>query len=291
MYYQLETNIPHTLMAYSDNPSLANDQLFPSRESVLRYLKEYADDVKHLIRYQTQVTEVRRDRSIWQVTSCSLLSDKSSTGSYDAVVVASGHYAVPYVPNIKGIKQWNEAYPGRISHSKFYRQPEEFAGKKTIIVGNSASGLDISTQISPCCVSPLIISQRSISPLSDGHTSNDKVVMAQIIEFLCPHPSSPERAVRFADGHVEQNIDAILFCTGYHHSYPFLSSLQPPLITTGERVHGLYKHIFYTDNPTLAFVGQYISAIFSPRLVTDRIMKQIEENPFSSHVLHCQEST
>lgn len=226
---------------------------------MLRYLMEYADDVKHLIRHQTQVTEVCQDRSIqsqWQVTSCNLLSDKISTGLYDAVVVASGHYAVPYVPNIKGIKQWNEAYPGRISHSNFYRRPEQFAGQKTLIVGNSASGLDISTQISSCCVSPLIISQRSISPLSDGHISNDKVVRPEIIEFLCPRSSSPERAVRFADGRVEQNIDAILFCTGYHHSYPFLSSLQPPLITTGERVHHLYQHIFYIHNPTLAFVGQ-----------------------------------
>lgn len=258
MYERLETNIPHTLMAYSDDLSLTNDQLFPGRESVLRYLKHYADDVKHLIRFQTQVTEIRRKQSTketWEVESRDLLSNRISSKMYDAVVVASGHYTVPNIPNIKGIKQWNDVYSGRISHSKFYRRPEDFAGKKTIIVGNSASGVDISTQISPFCAPPLIMSQRSVSPLLDADTSSDKIIMPEIVEFLAAPSDASERAVRFANDHVEVNVDAVLFCTGYHYSYPFLSSLQPPLITTGDRVHHLYQHVFYIPMPTLAFVG------------------------------------
>ena len=63
MYDRLETNIPHTLMAYSDDLSFEDNQLFPSREDVLQYLKDYARDVRHLIKFQTQVTEVHRDES------------------------------------------------------------------------------------------------------------------------------------------------------------------------------------------------------------------------------------
>ena len=261
MYDRLETNIPHTLMAYSDDPSIANNQLFPSREAVLRYLETYGEDVRHLVQFETQVISVHRSADIkdaWHLTVRDLSSNRTSSKTYDAVVVASGHYSIPHIPDIKGIKQWNEAYPGRISHSKFYRRPDDFAGKKTVVVGNSASGLDISSQISPICASPLLVAQRSVSPLappSQGQGTDAKKIMPEIVEFLSSSLSTGQRAVRFADGHVEEDIDSILFCTGYYHSYPFLSSLQPPLITSGDRVNHLYQHVFYIPDPTLAFVG------------------------------------
>lgn len=244
MYDRLETNIAHKMMAYSDDPAIAKNQLFPDRESVLQYLEGYADDVKHLVKFETQVTTVRRSQSqsgkdVWHLESRDLDLDRVSSDTYDAIVVASGHYSVPRIPDIKNIKQWNEAYPGRISHSKFYRRPEEFASLKTVIVGQSASGLDISAQISPYCIPPLIVSQRSLPALPNGHASTSKRVKPEIIEFLPPSSGTCERAVRFADGHVGKDIDAVLFCTGYHYAYPFLSSLQPPLITNGDRVHHL----------------------------------------------------
>ena len=258
MYDQLETNIPHSLMAYSDDPSLAEDQLFPNRKAVLRYLNKYASSVKHLIKFETQVTEVQvlnGTSNAWQVSSRELTSGQTSVQLYDAVIAASGHYAVPYVPDIKGVKEWNEAYPRRITHSKFYRRPDNFKGMKTVLIGKSASGLDISNQISPFCRPPLLISQRSISSVSDYREGGRFIDVPEIVEFLSPGSSGSERAVRFADGHIEKDIDAVLFCTGYFHSYPYLSSLQPPLITNGERTHHLYQHIFYIPNPTLAFVG------------------------------------
>ncbi|KAI9723001.1 MAG: hypothetical protein M1812_001450 [Candelaria pacifica] len=253
MYDGLETNIPHFLMQYSDKPFPPDAQLFPKHETVTQYLEEYADEVRHLIHFQTQVLNVQLqsggDREGWLITTQDVESRRETNASYDAVVVASGHYNVPFVPEIKGIEAWNNQYPGVISHSKFYRKPEQFRNKKVIIVGNSASGLDIGAQIGTVCKHPMLLSQRSISYLSPGPEAY-KEELPEIEEFI-----EQDRSVRFVNGRVEKNIDAVLFCTGYLYSFPFLSSLNPPLISDGTRTQHLYKHMFYIDNPTLAFIA------------------------------------
>ena len=255
MYEQLETNIPHTLMAFTDDTSLQDHQLFPTRETVIRYLENYAEDVKYLVKFQTQVLDVRRiseeGRNVWQVHFRNLQTEKISEKTYDAVAIASGHYTVPTLPDIKGIKEWNLANKGVISHSKFYRRPDNFENKKVIIIGNSASGIDICSQIATVSKYPVLISERSESPLS--FAADYRKSVPQIIEFL--PPSHGDRAVRFADGRVEADIDAILFCTGYYYSFPFLPSLNPKIISTGDRVKNLYKQLFCIDEPTLAFIG------------------------------------
>ena len=254
MYEDLETNIPHFLMQFSDSPSLTEHQLCPSREAILKYLREYANDLKHLIKFHTQVTEVlqRNDgHASWLVQYKDLVSNKTTVGRYDAVVVASGHYSVPFIPDIAGIREWNQRYPGIISHSKFYQRRQDFWGKKVLIVGYAASGQDIAAQITSCSQKPVIISQRSSSRANQDTVSSK--FLPEIIEFLLS--STQERAVRFCDGHVETNLDALIFCTGYLYSYPFLSTVHPPVIGTGERVQHLYQHIFSIDHPSLAFVG------------------------------------
>lgn len=254
MYEGLETNIPHFLMQFSDSPGLTHHQLCPSRETTLQYLKDYAQDLKHLIKFHTQVTEVllRNDGTeSWLLRCRDLISNEETEGRYDAVVVASGHYSVPYIPNIPGIREWNERYPGIISHSKFYQRRQNFVDKKVLIVGYAASGQDIAAQITSCSQNPLIISQRS-SPRANQDTLSAKF-LPEIVEFLLS--STQERAVRFCNGHIETNLDALIFCTGYLYSYPFLSSIHPRLIGTGERVQHLYQHIFSIDHPSLALMG------------------------------------
>lgn len=242
-------------MQYSDQPFLAEDQLFPSRESTLQYLQSYGQGVQDLVKLGKQVTEVRRGnedgKPSWHVQYQSLAQETIHKDTYDAVVVASGHYTVPYLPEIDGISQWNSTYTESIYHSKFYRRPQDFDGMKVLVVGNSASGQDISTQITSCCKLPVMVSVRSKS--SPERSSSSKVFVPEISEFVSP--LCARRAVRFSDGQVEMDIDAIIFCTGYFYSYPFLSSILPPLIDTGERVQNLYQHIFSIHHPSLAFVG------------------------------------
>lgn len=75
-------------------------------------------------------------------------------------------------------------------------------------------------------------------------------MVPEISEFI------PEgRSVRFTNGEVETDVDAVVFCTGYTYSFPFLKGLPSPVVTDGARVHNLYQHVFYIDDPTLAFLG------------------------------------
>ena len=258
MYDHLETNIPHTMMAFSTDDSLIDEQLFPSRESVLRYLERYAEPVLSLCKFKTKVISVTPNpetlQDTWILQSIDLESSEVKNSIYEAIVFASGHYAVPHVPAISGLEAWNAAYPNTVSHSKYYRNPKPYTALKTVIVGASASGLDISAQIATVCAKPLLLSQRTAWELAGGVSQENIHVMPEIREFLSPS-SGYDRAVRFTNGRIEVGIEKVLFCTGYYHSYPFLSAITPPVITSGHMVEHLYQHIFYTPNPTLAFVG------------------------------------
>ncbi|KAL2162642.1 hypothetical protein VTH06DRAFT_6478 [Thermothelomyces fergusii] len=262
MYDTLHTNIPRDLMGFSDLQIPEDTLIFPSREDIRKYVVEYAKDIRHLIRFSTQVEDVRLrevdgvDR--WDVDTTCLLTGKTTSATYDAVVVVSGHYTAVHIPDAKGIREFHAAHPGIISHSKHYRNPERFAGKKVVIVGNAASGLDIAAQISPVTQKPLLLSVRT--PTSESNLAYAGAEEVPVIEeFLVE-----ERGIRFQNGRVEKDIDAVIYATGYLFAFPFLRSLKPPLVTDGRRVDGLYQHLFHIDHPTLVFARLPIKVVPFP---------------------------
>lgn len=48
--------------------------------------------------------------------------------------------------------------------------------------------------------------------------------------------------------------DCLLFCTGYHFTFPFLTD-NCHVTIDDERVTPLYKHLIHTEFPTLSFIG------------------------------------
>ncbi|KAK4175736.1 pyridoxal phosphate-dependent transferase [Triangularia setosa] len=263
MYELLHTNIPRGLMPFTDFPFRDDLLIFPSRDDVQTYLVQYSRDIRHLISFSTEVKNVRSRQNAegkdqWDVDVLSLQTGELTSATYDAVVVASGHYSIIYIPDIKAISEFNRTYPEVISHSKYYRTPEPFRNKKVIVVGNAASGLDIASQISQVSQQPLLLSVRTPTPEANLEWTGAEEV-PEIEEFLVV-----DKAVRFKDGRVEKDIDAIVFATGYLYSFPFLTSLQPPLVTDGRRVRGLYKHLFHIDHPTLVFPGLPIKVVPFP---------------------------
>ncbi|KAJ4260228.1 monooxygenase [Fusarium falciforme] len=255
IYDLLETNIPHSLMNYTDKEFPQGSSLFPRHSAVLQYLKEYAEDITPYISYQSQVLSIEKpgtDRSKpWQVEVLDLKANKATKDEFDAVVVASGHYNDPFIPDIPGLVEFDKAYPGAISHSKFYRRPNDYQDKKVIVVGNSASGVDVSAQLSAVAKHPIFISEKEKPTVTPPAKESWAANVPQIVEFL---PS--KRGVRFANDQVETDIDAVIFCTGFHYSYPFLKSLKPSVVVPdgGYAAH-LWEQILYTADPTLAFLS------------------------------------
>lgn len=84
-----------------------------------------------LISYNTTVENVEKVGQEWKVT----LRKGGSRHDYwwvewfDAVVVASGHYWVPYIPAIDGLEQFEKSRPGSVIHSKHFRGKQQFYGK------------------------------------------------------------------------------------------------------------------------------------------------------------------
>jgi len=56
---------------------------------------------------------------------------------FDALVVATGHYNVPWFPEIPGLLEYDERFPGRILHSKHFRGGEKLRSKACSTVTTS----------------------------------------------------------------------------------------------------------------------------------------------------------
>ncbi|KAH8596796.1 putative flavin dependent monooxygenase [Bisporella sp. PMI_857] len=252
VYDSLDTNIPHTLMNFSDFPFPDAVPLFPSHKIVRQYLEDYSVNIRHLIKFSTQVLDVKPvEGGRWWVTTKEVVSGKEEQKLYDAVIVSSGHYDDPYLPDIPGLVEWERSFPGSISHSKFYRRAEDYRGKKVVVVGNSASGSDISNEICKVSANPLLISERNSGTLSITQNPSIEIV-GEITSF-----DKDNRSIHFSCGRIEKHIDYTLFATGYMYSYPFLQNLSPlpPVCSSGLRVENIYFNMIYHPAPTLFFTG------------------------------------
>ncbi|KAM0257418.1 hypothetical protein ACHAQJ_004364 [Trichoderma viride] len=251
MYERLHANIPGCLMGFHDRAFPKDAWVFPKREEIQDYLVQYAEDLRHLIKFRHQVTQVNLEtqdgRDQWRLEASSTLNDGQVVReTYDAVVIANGHYSVPFIPSIKKLEEFNKAHPSIITHSKQYRKNDHYRGKKVVVVGNGPSGLDLALQINEVAARTLMSVRHATSPDKISHIGCEEV--PEIVEFL-----PDQRGVLFQDGSIEKDIDYIVFCTGFLFGYPFLSNLNRKIITSGRGVHGLYQHLFLIQHPTLVF--------------------------------------
>ncbi|KAF5020300.1 hypothetical protein F66182_7676 [Fusarium sp. NRRL 66182] len=179
---------------------------------------------------------------------------------FDAVVLANGHYAVPWVPRVQGLEEYMEKFPGRVMHSKFYRSPWLYANKKVLVIGNSASGHDISVDLIQAVHLPLYQSRRSPSRV-DGDEPLLGMEWKSIISQY-----KLDGTIIFEDGSELKDVDLILYCTGYLPSYPFWNSNangRPLFDYEKNKLINNYWHTFFQDIPNLAMVGM-------PRVLTFR---------------------
>ncbi|KAJ5097992.1 hypothetical protein N7532_004993 [Penicillium argentinense] len=223
-----------------------------------RYLDDLSKDYLHLASFNTTVVKVEKKSSEWNLT---LRQSGQFVGGepkdywweeqFDAVIVASGHYSVPFVPDITGLKDTFEKRPTHFEHSKEFQNPDDYVDKKVVVVGGNVSSADLVADLHAIVKAPLELSQRGKNEALDSAWNLPGVKLRPTVKEIRAAPLGVD--VRFSDGTIAQNVDRIIFATGYKLSYPFIT---PDPVTPNNRVAGFYQHIFKIGDPSLALVGQ-----------------------------------
>lgn len=269
IYAGLRTNLPNHLMAFRDYPFPKDVQLFPRADVVEDYLTNYAKafHIEKLIRFNTSVTRLYKlddattgsSTAKWSIESSLSGSNETITEDFDLVSVANGHYDKTNVPTISGLKDFS----GEILHSRWYRRPGQYRGKRILVVGAYASGSDVARELAsndlPSDVLPESMQQarsrlqhahpedfpdpsprttvyqsssmkpndltsHSLDPNKPWTSLIEHKVLVEKIETRQGNPST----IHFKDGTTLTDIDLIIFATGYLYYFPFCKSGDAP---------------------------------------------------------------
>ncbi|KAA8521876.1 hypothetical protein F0562_012810 [Nyssa sinensis] len=253
LYASLRTNLPREVMGCREYPFVATNKSqrdprrFPGHREVLEYLNDYVSEfgLNELLRFGTEVSHVGLvEEGKWKVRS--RIGEDRVDEIYDAVVVCNGHYTEPRIAEIPGIDVW----PGKQIHSHNYRVPEPFRDQVVVLIGSSASAVDISRDIA-AVAKEVHIASRSVK--KDGTLGRlpgyENMWLHSMIENV-----HEDGTVVFKDGSAVC-ADVILHCTGYKYYFPFLDTSG--IVAVDDNCVGpLYKHIFPPFlAPRLSFVG------------------------------------
>ncbi|TLD32712.1 hypothetical protein PspLS_01001 [Pyricularia sp. CBS 133598] len=271
IYPYLETNVQDLSMQFSQEPIPADRSelsvsLYGSSTPFRHWevLRRYVSDIIYAtpghgqaVTYNTSVELVEKVGDEWRV----VLRKPDGQGGdrwwderFDAVVVANGHYNVPYVPEIEGLEEMQRAMPGSVLHSKYFRGRDQFKDKRVVVVGASVSAADIAFDIVKVAKSPVhaVVLGHTANPyFGDEAFRHPKVQMQPSIARVEVPPGGQGATVYFVDGTSASGVDYLMFGTGYSWTLPFLPQVQP----RKNRVPGLYHHVVWQQDPTLLFVG------------------------------------
>ncbi|KAM0271311.1 hypothetical protein ACHAPA_002918 [Fusarium lateritium] len=103
-------------------------------------LWHYTDKGTTSVLPSARVNSVRRDneRGRWVV-------DLQDSGSeyFDKVIMATGINSRPHIPQLEGLDQFD----GEVLHSRVFKRPELFKGKRVLVVGLSNTGADTASTL------------------------------------------------------------------------------------------------------------------------------------------------
>ena len=168
------------------------------------------------------------------------------------------------IPAVKGLDEYISRFPNRVSHSKIYRATELYKDKRVLVIGNSASGHDITTQLvnSRKPKLPVYQSRRSKSRW-DGACPPVGIEWKPVIREY----DASTGDIIFTDNTCLTDIDAVIYCTGYKPSYPFWHTHAnggPLFDYEANHLLGFYQHTFSRSFPrSLGIIGL-------PRVLTFR---------------------
>ncbi|XP_053928866.1 flavin-containing monooxygenase 5 isoform X2 [Cuculus canorus] len=315
IYPSLIINASKEIMSFSDFPIPEDFPNYMHNSKVMEYFRMYAQRFNLLrhIRFRTTVCRMAKCPDFattgqWEVVTES--DGKQETAVFDAVLVCTGHHTEAHLPlsAFPGL----ENFEGWYMHSRDYKSPQLFSGKRVVVVGTGNSGIDIAVELSHTAKQVFLSTRHGtwvLHRVSDTGYPFDYIHLnrfSQSLQKLLPenaintffekklnarlnhtlyglqpkhrvfeqHPTVSddlpnriisgrvlvkpniqkftETSVIFDDG-TREDIDVVVFATGYSFSFPFLEGY----VKVVENQIPLYKFVFPPDmeKPTLAFIG------------------------------------
>lgn len=149
-YKHLHSNLPPNIMCFTQEPlpEVVSERMlavygptapFRHREIMRQWVQDILNrgNIERFVEYNTTVELAEKLGEEWVLT---LRQETPGDGpnswwqeSFDSLVVATGHYYLPHIPDIPGLAEYSEKYPGRIIHSKHYPAVETFRGKVSFV--------------------------------------------------------------------------------------------------------------------------------------------------------------
>jgi putative flavoprotein involved in K+ transport len=221
---------------------------YPTRDEVVSYFEQYEARYDLPIERPVAVSAVRR--------RAGGLTVETDRGEYSAraVVSATGTWQKPFIPEYPG----RELFRGRQTHSSLYQSPDEFRGRRVLVVGGGNSGAQIQAELSLVADSIWVTPEepRFLPDDVDGRVLFDRaseryralkegpggaaapggllgniVMVPPVVEArgrgalgsVRPFVRFTETGVVWADGS-QTSADAVVWCTGFK---PALEHLRP----------------------------------------------------------------
>ena len=124
------------------------------------------------IRFGTRVELLSRGDGGW------LVEHSGMTEAFERVVVASGRFQSPCIPNVPGLDSFTGAAGASSTYN--YREPLPYLGRRVLVAGGAISALEIASELAqlgaarrghptPTALRPAEVRRRSAVRLSDLH--------------------------------------------------------------------------------------------------------------------------
>jgi putative flavoprotein involved in K+ transport len=260
---------------YSSLPGLpfpGDPEGYPTRDEVIAYLEEYAE------RFDLPIEERTPVRSLTADDGRFVLEVDGRTITADQVVVATGPFQSPYVPEVAE-KLGRDVFQ---THATGYGKPADIPAGTVLVVGGGNTGFQIATELAGTHEVALAVGSRQ-TPLPQRLLGRDlfwwltksrlfnttiesrlgrrlstretligssprKLQRRHRVELKPRVIDANDRTVRFQDGG-ELEVGAVLWATGYRPDY---SWVDLPVFDEDRR---LRHHRGVTDVPGLYFLG------------------------------------
>ncbi|CAO3596295.1 unnamed protein product [Absidia cylindrospora] len=293
-YMDLNNNTASPVLGSYDFPWPKDTPYFIPHSKIQRYYEDYVDHfgLRKYIQFSTSLDAVeKRDDGKWHLTLTRAIKDDDGEhvsvtqyqSSFDALVIATGQYQDPIVPSMDGLHDFAARFPKKIMHSKQFARTDQFKNKNVLVVGGRVSAVDVSRLVS--------VGAKQVY-LSYRGPFITNIFLADLVRTAIPDnvihkpgvegfwskdansgKTSVDGTITFTDGSTLDDIDFIVFATGYKSKHAYFGSSRlwisedkdgahfvpkenaPLVVMNDKKVHNTYKDIFLISDPTLAFAG------------------------------------